>query len=395
MTVAVLNLGDTATGAKTAAALRDDLQAGASLVVLDQSLSAAAARGNGYEGSLNLTTQEARDLGAAIGCDFFIIGDARTVARSPSNNANYFESYASIFIVSARTGRLILWERLAERRDNGDDAEKTLLQTLTSAAARYQIAILRAAEDEAKERTANVESPPATIEVMSDDDNGKGDTREPRPYRRVKPAYAGAAAQAEIEATVDVLVDVDARGEISHLEIARWAGYGLDQSVIDTVKQMHFFPAMRDGAAIPMRVLLRYNFKQKPLEKPPTKPLKLPVRPSQAPVQENKMAVQPGQVMIQPSQVAVQPRQVTFQPSQVAVQPRQVTIQPRQVAIHPRQVAIQPSQVAVQPSQVAFQPRQVAVQPGQVAIQPRQVAVQPSQVAVQAASVACPRRGTN
>jgi TonB family protein len=121
--------------------------------------------------------------------------------------------------------------------------------------------ILRAAENEAKERIANVESPPPAIEVMSDDDNGKGDTREPRPYRRVKPKYPEAAAQAEIEATVDVLVDVDARGEISHLEIARWAGYGLDQSVFDTVKQMHFFPAMRDGATIPMRVLLRYNFR--------------------------------------------------------------------------------------------------------------------------------------
>ena len=284
VTVAVLDFGDISTGLRVAAATRKSLREDSNLVTIDQNLAAAAARGNGYEGSLNLTTQEARDLGAAIGCDFFIIGDARTVARSPSNNANYFESYAAIFIVSARTGRLILWERLAEKRDNGDDAEKTLLQTLTSAAApRYQIAILRAAEDEAKERTANVEAPPATIEVMSDDDNGKGDTREPRPYRRVKPAYAGAAAQAEIEATVDVLVDVDARGEISHLEIARWAGYGLDQSVIDSVKQMHFFPAMRDGAAIPMRVLLRYNFKQKPLEKPPTKPLKLPVRPSRAP----------------------------------------------------------------------------------------------------------------
>jgi len=307
VTVAILDLGDTATGSKAAAALRRDLQASPTLVVIDQSLATAAARGNGYEGSLNLTTQEARDIGAAIGCDFFIIGDARTVARSPSNNANYFESYAAIFIVSARTGRLILWERLAERRDNADDAEKTLLQTLTSAAApRYQIAILRAAEDEAKERIANVESPAAAIEVMSDDDNGKGDTREPRPYRRVKPAYAGAAAQAEIEATVDVLVDVDARGEISHLEIARWAGYGLDQSVIDTVKQMHFFPAMRDGAAIAMRVLLRYNFKQKPLEKPPTKPLKLPVRPSgQAPVQENQAAVLMSQVAVQPNQVTI------------------------------------------------------------------------------------------
>ena len=106
-----------------------------------------------------------------------------------------------------------------------------------------------------------VETPAAAIEVMSDDQGAKSDTRAPRPYRRFKPTYPESAAQAEVEATVDVLVDVDARGEISHMQIARWAGYGLDQSVLDTVKQMHFFPAMREGVAIPMRVLLRYNFR--------------------------------------------------------------------------------------------------------------------------------------
>ena len=275
VSVAVLDLGDTPTGSKAANAIRRNLGEDSSLFLIDQNLTAAAARGNGYQGSLNLTTQESRDLGAAIGCDFFIVGDAQTVARSPSNNANYFESYASIFIVSARTGRLIFWERLSEKAKAADDAEKALLQNLTTTdTQRHRVAILRAAEDEAKERIANVESPPAAIEVMSDDDNGKGDTREPRPYRRVKPAYTEAAAQAEIDATVDVLVDVDARGEISHVEIARWAGYRLDQSVIDTVKQMHFFPAMRDGVAIPMRVLLRYNFRHTPPDQSTSGPAK-------------------------------------------------------------------------------------------------------------------------
>jgi TonB family protein len=59
-------------------------------------------------------------------------------------------------------------------------------------------------------------------------------------------------------------VDIDARGEVVRAEITRWAGYGLDESVLDTVKQMHFFPAMRQGVAIPMRVLLRYNFRKPP-----------------------------------------------------------------------------------------------------------------------------------
>jgi TonB family protein len=264
--VAVLDFGDGATGARAAEKFREallaDRQAAANGVVLiDRNLAIAAARGSGFQGSLNLTTIEARDMGAAIGCDFFIIGDADTVRRSPSTGAAYFESYAAIFIVSARTGQLISWRRPAERRDTADEAEKALLQGLGSESG-SRVPILRAAEDERAARAEAVETPAAAIEIMSDDESGrKTDTRAPRPYRRLKPAYPEPAAQAEVEATVDVMVDIDAKGEISHLEIARWAGYGLDQSVLDTVKQMHFFPAMRDDAPIPMRVLLRYNFR--------------------------------------------------------------------------------------------------------------------------------------
>jgi TonB family protein len=277
ISVAVVDFGSTPAGARAAEAIRKDL-ADESIVLIDPNLAITAARGNGFQGSMNLSTQEARDLGAAIGCDFFIIGDAQTVARSPANGVNYFESYAAIFIVSARTGRLIYWERPSQKSASGAEAESALLTSITSdeAAQRFRRTILGALASEAAERAAAVEAPPTAIEVMSDDDN-KTDTRAPRPYRRVKPSYPEAAAQAEIEATVDALVDIDARGEITRLEIARWAGYGLDQSVLDTVKQMHFFPAMRDGLAIPMRVLLRYNFQRKPAEGPVAKPIKITV----------------------------------------------------------------------------------------------------------------------
>jgi hypothetical protein len=30
------------------------------------------------------------------------------------------------------------------------------------------------------------------------------------------------------------------------------------------VRRLHFFPAKRDGVAIPIRVLLRYNFRKPP-----------------------------------------------------------------------------------------------------------------------------------
>ena len=269
--VAVLDLGPGATGARAANALRQVFrepdESAKQFALIDMDQATAAARGSGFQGSLNLTTQEARDIGAAIGCEFYLIGDAQTLRRLPSSGPAYFESYASVFIVSARTGRLILWARPLERRDTAAEAEQALLQVLTSADTRqrYQIAIRQAFEDERAQRESAIEKPASIIEVMSEDQNVENkDTRPPRPFRRFKPPYPEAAARAEVEAVVDVLVDVDTRGEISHLEIARWAGYGLDQSVIDTVKQIHFFPAMRAGVAIPMRVLLRYNFRKPP-----------------------------------------------------------------------------------------------------------------------------------
>ena len=272
MRIAVLDFGQSATGVHAATAVRrlftEDGAADKQFALIDSDLAAAAARGAGFQDSLNLTAQEARDIGAAIGCEFYFIGDAETLRRSPSTGPAYFDSFASIFIVSARTGRLVLWERPLERRDTSEAAEKALLQSFSSDGNRhhFQIAVRRALEDERAQRALAVEKPESVIDVMSESENSPDnkEVRPPRPFRRFKPPYPEAAAIAEVEAIVDVLVDIDARGEIGKIEIARWAGYGLDQSVIDTVKQMHFFPAMRDGVAIPMRVLLRYNFRKPP-----------------------------------------------------------------------------------------------------------------------------------
>jgi TonB family protein len=268
--LAILDLGKDPTGLRAAAVIRETLHSKEEpreFTVIDRDQASAAANGAGFLGSLNLTIQQARDLGAAMGCDFFLIGEAQTLRRSPSIKPAYYESYATVFLVSARTGRLVLWERPTVQRDAPEEAEKDLLAILSSGETRrrYVVAMRRALEDERAERSISVESGAQIIEVMSDDDNGASqEVRGPRPYRRLKPPYPEAAAVAEVEATVDVLVDIDARGEVERVEIARWAGFGLDQSVIDTVKQMHFFPAQRDGVSIPMRVLLRYNFRKPP-----------------------------------------------------------------------------------------------------------------------------------
>jgi len=88
--------------------------------------------------------------------------------------------------------------------------------------------------------------------------------RLPRPFKRLRPEYPDSAALADAEATVDVAAEIGADGEVGDVQIVRWAGFGLDQATVATVKQMHFFPALKNGTAIPMRVLLRYNFRKPP-----------------------------------------------------------------------------------------------------------------------------------
>src|SRR5882762_8300569 len=269
--IAMLDFGKTATGRLVADQLARALVAkdrkSPGFQVMDRDQARAAALGVGYQRSLNMSLQEARDLASAIGCDFFFTGDAQTLRRSPSEGPGYFEAYAAIYLVSGRTGKLISWERVSVHRPGSDAAEKALLQELAEPdlLLRYQKVIARAQEDESAERAAAVETTIPIVEVMSDDQiNETMDVRAPRPFRRLKPPYPVTAARAEVEATVDVLIDIDARGEVGHVEIARWAGYGLDQSVLDTVKHLHFFPAMREGIPIPIRVLLRYNFRKPP-----------------------------------------------------------------------------------------------------------------------------------
>lgn len=273
--IVFLDFGLTATGRlvgdQLAKIFVNKNQTGKEFQILDRDQARAAALGAGYQNSVNMALQEARDLASAMGCDFFFTGEARTLRRTPLEGLPYFESYAAIYLVSGRTGKLLLWERPSVQRATPEDAEKALLKELTGQDViyRYQTAILRAQKDESAARASAIENAATVIEVMSEDgDESNSDVRAPRPFRRLKPPYPETAARAEVEAIVDVLVDIDVRGEAGRLEIARWAGYGLDQSVLDTVKQMHFFPAMRDGIAIPMRVLLRYNFRKPPVPNP-------------------------------------------------------------------------------------------------------------------------------
>lgn len=262
--LAVLSFGETRTGRSASDGLSTALAIEAGFWLVDRDLASAAARGVGYSGSLNLTVQEARDLGSAIGCDFYLIGDAQTLRRSPSSGPSYFESYASIFFVSSRTGRLIAWERPSFEAATPEAAERLLLRQISDPETRrhYLTVLRRAQADERSQRQIAIERNTPVIEEAPAEANEQSGLRLPRPYRRLRPAYPDTAARADAEGIVDVLVELDKEGEVSDVEVARWAGFGLDEATVNTVRQLHFFPALRDGVPIPIRILLRYNFRK-------------------------------------------------------------------------------------------------------------------------------------
>lgn len=263
-TIAVLDLGETETGLRAADELSRVLAKISNFELVNRSLGRAAARGVGYAGSLNLTLPEARDLGAAIGCDLYFTGEVQTLRRTSSVRAgDYFESSASLFLVSTDTGKLILWEEFNAESATPAEAEKNLLSLLGQRAAHYDEAISKTQAAERRASPLAREREAVGFEDVPDDDSPDAvNFRAPQPYRSLRPSYPEAAARVAAEAIVDALVSVDAGGEVRDIEIVRWAGYGLNEAVIAIVRQLHFRPATRDGRAVPVRVLLRYNFRR-------------------------------------------------------------------------------------------------------------------------------------
>jgi len=266
--VSVLDFGSTPIAKSAVDMLRSRLRSSDAVLVVDADLTRAAAKGIGYSGSLNLSINDARDLGAALATEFYFIGDAQTLRRSSFKTPVYYESYCSIFLISARTGRLLLWDRPSFENNEATAAEARLSEYLSADAfiRRLVDTIQKASQDERLQRIAFPVIAEALIEEAPEDEKiaAAEGIRLPRPYRRLRPEYPESAARAEAEATVDVVVDVGSDGEVGEVQVVRWAGFGLDETTVATVRQLHFFPAMKNGTPIAMRVLLRYNFRKPP-----------------------------------------------------------------------------------------------------------------------------------
>ena len=238
-------------------ATRLEAQLAEKVRVLDDAMSEAAFLSAKAENPFNLTVSASKATGAAIGCDYFILVSSATIRRSSSKRTEYYESHAASYTVSTRTGRLVFWRLLRFEESKPQAAQNLLNDAAGQLAMEIENKLRLAAKSEfAEPPLSEMEEPP------DDALPAAKNFRAPIPYRRIKPEYTADAFLYDIKATVDIVVDLDKNGTILRTEIVRWAGYGLDESVEKAVRTMNWRPAERNGKSLPMRILLRYNFKK-------------------------------------------------------------------------------------------------------------------------------------
>ena len=215
--------------------------------VLDGSLAAAAYDSQKVETPFNQTIETAQRIGTVIGSDHFLLIKTDVSRRTSSALPSYYEASAFIWVVNSRTGNLIGWLHSAKHADTAADAESLLVRSTSETVDAVEASI----------KTAPTFESSPDFEMFDPDSKA---LRPAMPYKRVKPEYTSTAYLFDVKATVDAIVSIDEKGVVRHIDIARWAGFGLDASVIDAIGRMNWRAGERNGKPLPMRVLLRYNF---------------------------------------------------------------------------------------------------------------------------------------
>lgn len=94
----------------------------------------------------------------------------------------------------------------------------------------------------------------------------------------VSAAYPPDAEKQGLEGNVVLQLDIDAAGKVTGATVVNPAGHGFDEAAVAAALQFVFAPALRNGKAVPARILYRYSFTLKKAEPEPGKPE--PARPT-------------------------------------------------------------------------------------------------------------------
>jgi len=228
----------------------------AAVKTLDISMAASAYDAVAAAQPFNMSAAEAMTAGSSIGCDFLIIIKAAVLRRTSFEKPEYYEAFAASFVVRSSDGQLVHFHLARTEASTPAAAEAALLNSAPAAADEIRPQI---------DAAAKYRPPAAAAPIAELPREGTPESvgfRPPVPYRRIKPEYTSIAGRFDIAATVDVEMDLAADGTILKADVVRWAGFGLDGSALAAVRSMKWRPAEHSGRTLPVRVLLRYNFKK-------------------------------------------------------------------------------------------------------------------------------------
>jgi protein TonB len=88
-----------------------------------------------------------------------------------------------------------------------------------------------------------------------------GNVSAPIPIYKPEPPYSEQARKAKYQGTVVLWIVVDAQGAVTDAQVVKPLGMGLDQNAVTTVRTWKFKPAMRNGAPVPVKVMVEVSFR--------------------------------------------------------------------------------------------------------------------------------------
>lgn len=251
--VAVLAPDAATSSTESASQLAERLQG--KFRVLDSDLALSAYSSSPPPSPFNMNVEEAARLGTIIGSDMVVIVRSGSLRRSSSARPEYYETFGAIYAFGTRTGKLLYWELQSAEAANPAAAKRQFGILLTAIADRLASGITVGLRNEM------LTPAPAFRDAATEAEANK-EFRPPVPYKRMKPSYTDLASLYDVRATVDVMVYLDEKGEVVRTDVERWAGFGLDESVIKNIRAMNWRPAMLSGKPVATKFLVRYNFKK-------------------------------------------------------------------------------------------------------------------------------------
>lgn len=203
----------------------------------------------------NLTSEQGVLAANVAGSDLIVFVKAQALRRHSFELGDHYESWAAVFLVEGRSGALI-----AHRLESG--IGKTEKDSIDKLLARTDEAMNGISDAVANSKRSSVAEIKSVASAPASNSKDAGGFVAPIPFSRIKPEYTQTAYLYSITATVEIEIDLDETGKITHTQIIRWAGFGLDESVERAVRAMNWRPAYFGKTARPIRFVAQYNFRK-------------------------------------------------------------------------------------------------------------------------------------